>query len=91
MFADQKKERKMSLSFPVFLGTAPMISNPTIQQHTLPQIQVHPVQEHDHLFQTPDAFNHPDKLPSYTDVLREGNPPSPFLDTFQGETSLMTL
>jgi hypothetical protein len=87
-FKDSSKERNMSLSFPLTIGTVPKLrsSIDSQEQAQLPVGEVHVRQELDQWLLTPDDqysmpfFDDYNKLPSYRDALREGNPPSPFLE-----------
>lgn len=87
-FKDSSKERNMSLSFPLTVGTVPKLRS-SIDNEDQPRMSVYDVhvrQELDQWLLTPDEqYNTPffddcSKLPSYRDALREGNPPSPFLE-----------
>lgn len=83
-FVDDKKERKMALSFPMTVGTVPRVASSSINQDegSIGFDSVHTRQELDQWFSTSDSIQRSsDNLPSYLDVLQEGNPPSPFLDT----------
>ncbi|KAI9487552.1 MAG: hypothetical protein EXX96DRAFT_553733 [Benjaminiella poitrasii] len=82
-FKDRAKERDMSLSFALNIGTIPephSSSNRTVNI-------AHARQELDQWLIAPDQHHSPpyfeeefNKLPSYHDVIMEGNPPSPFLE-----------
>ncbi|OAD02994.1 hypothetical protein MUCCIDRAFT_109845 [Mucor lusitanicus CBS 277.49] len=85
-FQDSTKERNMSLSFPLTVGTVPHVRSSMDRgdRRVLPEDidAIHVRQELDQWLLTPsdqhyDEFN---KLPSYRDVLREGYPPSPFIE-----------
>ncbi|KAI8378172.1 hypothetical protein EDC96DRAFT_493825 [Choanephora cucurbitarum] len=86
-FVDEEKERNMSLSFPITLGTVPKLRS-SIDSAERPLIEesdtVHVRQGLDAwLFEgqeqfTASYFEAYNKLPSYRDAIREGNPPSPF-------------
>lgn len=83
-FVDDKKERKMALSFPMTVGTVPRVASPSINhdEGSIGFNSVHTRHELDQWFSTSDSNQGSgDNLPSYLDVLQEGNPPSPFLDT----------
>lgn len=86
-FVDETKERKMSLSFPISVGTVPtsVINNnyniSSLHRFDECSNEVHVRQELDQWFSTPDTLHHIDNLPSYLDALQEGYPPSPFLDS----------
>ena len=84
---DEEKERNMSLSFPITLGTVPKLRS-SIDSAERPLIEesdtVHVRQGLDAwLFEgqeqfTASYFEAYNKLPSYRDAIREGNPPSQF-------------
>lgn len=85
-FQDSTKERNMSLSFPLTIGTVPHVRSSMDRgdHRVMPEDidAIHVRQELDQWLLTPsdqhyDEFN---KLPSYRDVLREGYPPSPFIE-----------
>lgn len=86
---EDSKEKDMSLSFPLTIGTVPdMQSDSNDQTNIILQEQdsVDPLcvrQGLDHWLLTPDHPQytlHFDKLPSYMDAINEGNPPSPFIE-----------
>lgn len=111
-FVDSKKERNMSLSFPLSVGTVPTastaISNPLdrrmitlsppgfgaaeeLEEHNNNYRAVHVRQQLDQWLFAPDYDDYigqqslsatcfGDSLPTYLDVLTEGNPPSPFIE-----------
>ncbi|KAI7897046.1 uncharacterized protein EV154DRAFT_115294 [Mucor mucedo] len=62
---NNKKEKQMSLSFPLTIGTVPM------------EVMVTTVQPSPNQWLAPVVH---DELPTYLDVLTEGHPPSPFLE-----------
>lgn len=76
----------MSLSFPLTVGTVPRVRSSMDRgdYRVMPEDidAIHVRQELDQWLLAPsdqhyDEFN---KLPSYKDVLREGYPPSPFIE-----------
>lgn len=77
----------MSLSFPLTVGSIPNYRQTSLPEpRQIENASIHIRQDLDHWLLTSDQYNllYADdfnKPPSYREVLREGNPPSPFLDT----------
>ncbi|CEP10353.1 hypothetical protein [Parasitella parasitica] len=85
-FKDSSKERSMSLSFPLKVGTVPHVrsSEDGGDHRVVPENvdAIHVRQELDQWLLGPldQHYEEYGKLPSYRDVLREGYPPSPFIE-----------
>lgn len=76
----------MSLSFPLTIGTVPHVrsSMDNGDHRVMPEDidAIHVRQELDQWLLAPSDqhYDENNKLPSYRDVLREGYPPSPFIE-----------
>ncbi|KAI7906164.1 uncharacterized protein BX663DRAFT_499073 [Cokeromyces recurvatus] len=88
-FKDRKKERDMSLSFVLNLGTVPgsysSSNHPSLSatnaihvRHEL--VNQWPLITSEEEQQSPLCYEELNKLPSYQEVILEGSPPSPFLE-----------
>lgn len=89
-FKNEIRERNMSLSFPLVIGTVPTTTTTTretnysVDESPMHIEDVHVRQELDQWLLSTDqdelSYFDNNKLPSYHDVLLEGNPPSPFIE-----------